>query len=99
MPSRYDATRNDLAALLAGEPAFRARQVWDGLHGRLATPSEMTELPATLRERLERELPPALDPRAESVSDRSDTVKWLWALHDGALVETVLMHYADRSTV
>jgi 23S rRNA (adenine2503-C2)-methyltransferase len=36
---------------------------------------------------------------AESVSDGGDTVKWLWRLADGAHVETVLMHYADRSTV
>jgi 23S rRNA (adenine2503-C2)-methyltransferase len=33
------------------------------------------------------------------VSDGGDTVKWLWALHDGTRIETVLMHYADRSTV
>ena len=26
-------------------------------------------------------------------------MKWLWALADGTQVETVLMHYADRSTV
>ena len=35
----------------------------------------------------------------ESVSDEGDTVKWLWELDDGARVETVLMHYPDRSTV
>jgi 23S rRNA (adenine2503-C2)-methyltransferase len=33
------------------------------------------------------------------VSDGDETVKWLWTLGDGAQVETVLMHYADRSTV
>ena len=43
--------------------------------------------------------PAALVPVAESVSDDGDTVKWLWALGDGARVETVLMHYDDRSTV
>src|SRR5690606_23263425 len=32
-------------------------------------------------------------------SDRGETVKWLWELHDGTQVETVLMHYDDRSTV
>ena len=35
----------------------------------------------------------------ESVSDGGDTVKFLWELDGGARVETVLMHYADRSTV
>jgi 23S rRNA (adenine2503-C2)-methyltransferase len=99
MPARYDVSRDDLAALLAGEPAFRVRQVWDGLHSRLREPSEMTELPAPLRARLEAELTPALATAAESISDGGDTTKWLWQLHDGALVESVLMHYADRSTV
>jgi 23S rRNA (adenine2503-C2)-methyltransferase len=36
---------------------------------------------------------------AELVADRGETVKWLWRLQDGTEVETVLMHYADRSTV
>ncbi|MEA3018837.1 MAG: rRNA (adenine2503-C2)-methyltransferase, partial [Actinomycetota bacterium] len=99
MASRYDASRDDLAALLADEPAFRVRQVWDGLHTRLADPAEMTELPAALRARVAAALPPALALSAESVSDRGDTRKWLWELADGALVESVLMHYADRSTV
>jgi adenine C2-methylase RlmN of 23S rRNA A2503 and tRNA A37 len=51
MPARYDATREDLAALLADEKPFRVKQVWEGLHTRLAAPSEMTELPAALRDR------------------------------------------------
>jgi 23S rRNA (adenine2503-C2)-methyltransferase len=97
--SRYDATRDDLAALLDGEPAFRVRQVWDGLHTRVVAPADMTELPAALRARVEVALPPALAVAKESISDDGQTVKWLWQLHDGALVETVLMHYADRSTV
>jgi 23S rRNA (adenine2503-C2)-methyltransferase len=99
MPARYDVTRDDLTSILDGEPAFRVRQVWDGLHTRLRDPSEMTDLPATLRARLETALPPALTTAAESVSDNGDTTKWLWRLDDGALVESVLMHYADRSTV
>jgi 23S rRNA (adenine2503-C2)-methyltransferase len=99
VPSRYDATKEDLAELLAGEPAFRARQVWEGLHARVVPPAAMTELPAALRARVEAALPPALTVARESVSDDGDTIKWLWSLHDGALVETVLMHYADRSTV
>jgi 23S rRNA (adenine2503-C2)-methyltransferase len=99
MPARYDATREDLAALLADEKPFRVKQVWEGLHTRLAEPSEMTELPAALRARLDADLAPALTTATESVTDRGDTRKWLWRLHDGALIESVLMHYRDRSTV
>jgi 23S rRNA (adenine2503-C2)-methyltransferase len=99
MGSRYDVTREELATLLDGEPAFRVRQVWDGLHRRVVAPADMTDLPAALRDRLEVALPPALETARESVSDDGQTVKWLWRLSDGALVETVLMHYAERSTV
>ena len=59
----------------------------------------MTSLPKTLRARLDEELPPALHEVTRSVGDDGDTVKWLWELHDGATVETVLMHYPERSTV
>jgi 23S rRNA (adenine2503-C2)-methyltransferase len=99
MPTRYDLTRDDLAGLLAGEPAYRVRQVWEGLHHRCVGPAAMTELPGALRARLEAELPIALEPARESTSANGSTVKWLWRLPDGALIETVLMHYPDRATV
>lgn len=99
MPSRYDTSRDELAALLAGEPRFRTAQVWEGLYAQGVGPEAMTTLPVPLRDRLAAELPPALSPLAESVGDDGDTVKWLWALADGREVETVLMHYPDRSTV
>jgi 23S rRNA (adenine2503-C2)-methyltransferase len=99
VPTRYDATREDLAEVLAGEPAYRIRQVWDGLHRRLVAPTGMTDLPAPLRDRLEEALPLALTMAEESESDGGTTVKWLWRLADDALVETVLMHYEGRSTV
>ena len=99
VPSRYDVTRDALASLLPDEPAYRVRQVWDGLYRRVVDPSEMTDLPAGLRARLADAFPPSLESSRESVSADGMTVKWLWKLHDGALVETVLMHYADRSTV
>jgi 23S rRNA (adenine2503-C2)-methyltransferase len=99
LATRYDHDRRALAEMLAGEPGYRVAQVWDGLHQRGAEPEDMTDLPRALRDRLAAALPPALAPEAESVSDRGDTVKWLWQLQDGARVETVLMHYRDRSTV
>jgi 23S rRNA (adenine2503-C2)-methyltransferase len=99
VPTRYDTDPEALAAALGGQPAYRARQVWDGLYRRAITPAEMTDLPIALRERLDEALPLALEPALVSEADDGDTVKWLWRLADGALVETVLMHYAERSTV
>ena len=99
MPAPYDLTREELADLLDGEPAYRVRQVWDGLHLRVRRPEEMTELPAGLRARLAAALPPALPEVSRQSADDGQTTKWLWALGDGAQVETVLMHYPDRVTV
>jgi 23S rRNA (adenine2503-C2)-methyltransferase len=59
----------------------------------------MTNLPRPLREHLDRALRPTLEMAAESVADSGRTIKWLWALDDGARVETVLMHYPERATV
>jgi 23S rRNA (adenine2503-C2)-methyltransferase len=99
MPTRYDLDRAALADLLDGEPRYRVDQVWDGLHRQLATPGELTALPKALRARLDDELPPALARVAESATPGGDTVKWLFGLEGGARVETVLMHYRDRTTV
>jgi len=98
-PTRHDLTRSDLAELLAGQPRYRVDQVWQGLYEHLADPQDLTVLPKALRADLEAALPPALAQVAESVSDKGETVKWLWRLHDGAEIETVLMHYGRRSTV
>ena len=99
--ARYDLTSTDVATLLDGEPAYRARQVWDGLYRHGAAPEELTTLPRELRDRLAAEpaLAPALRLDAEESADGGDTVKWRWALHDGRMIETVLMHYPERSTV
>jgi len=99
VPAPYDLTREELADLLAGEPAYRARQVWESLHGRVQRPEEMTELPAPLRTSLEAALPPALTEADRRTADDGETTKWLWSLADGARVETVLMRYRDRVTV
>ncbi len=97
--SRYDVDRSGLAVLLDGEPRYRVDQVWAGLHDRLAAPDEMTDVPLALRERLAEVLPEALALTTEATADGGDTVKWLWTLDDGSRVETVLMHYPQRSTV
>ncbi|MGI8755224.1 MAG: 23S rRNA (adenine(2503)-C(2))-methyltransferase RlmN [Acidimicrobiales bacterium] len=97
--SRYDWSRHELADLLAGEPTYRVDQVWEGLHQHGTEPSEWSNLPKALRAKVDTALTVALDLAAESQSEDGQTVKWLWTLTDGRQVETVLMHYPDRSTV
>jgi 23S rRNA (adenine2503-C2)-methyltransferase len=93
------ARRAAVAAL--GEKEFRAGQLSTHYFGRLVRdPAAMTDIPAAARDRLAAELlPPLLTAvRAQSCDDGT-TRKTLWRLHDGALVESVLMGYPDRVTV
>ncbi len=96
---RYDLTREELGRLLDGEPRYRLDQLWTGLHQIDGDLEQLSNVPRALRARLTEMLPVALTPEAESVSDDGETVKWLWKLHDGHQIETVLMHYRDRTTV
>lgn len=96
---RYDPSREELAELLDGEPRYRIDQVWDGIHERGEEIDDLTNVPKALRARLAEALPLGLTPEVESISDDGATVKWLWKLHDDHRIETVLMHYDDRTTV
>jgi 23S rRNA (adenine2503-C2)-methyltransferase len=84
-----------------GEPAFRADQLSRQYFGRLEhRPDRMTDLPAATRDRLGQALLPRLLEEVRHVeTDRGGTRKTLWKLHDGTLVESVLMRYRDRLTV
>ncbi len=97
--SLYQPSRVELAELLEGEPRYRLDQIWQGLYQKLSTPAEMTNLPKGLRTTLSERLVPALGIVVRRVNDNGDTVKYLWELHDGKRIETVLMLYPDRVTV
>jgi 23S rRNA (adenine2503-C2)-methyltransferase len=86
-----------LADVLAaqGQPAFRARQVWQWAARGCAGYEAMTDVPATLRRELPAEVPfSTLTVSAQSES-RDGTVKTLFHTHDGHPVEAVLMRYRD----
>jgi len=99
MPVAFEMSREELASLLPDQPRYRTDQVWRGLWERGVRPSQMTDLPKALRERLETELVPALQEASRSASSDGRTTKWLWQLADGRRIETVLMLYPDRATV
>jgi 23S rRNA (adenine2503-C2)-methyltransferase len=89
------------AAAALGEKGFRARQLSMHYFERLVDdPAAMTDLPAASRERLAAEFLPRLaTPIRRLDCDGGTTVKTVWRLFDGALVESVLMRYPDRVTV
>ena len=84
-----------------GLPAFRAAQLSVHYFDRLVTdPAQMTDLPATQRaELVQALLPTLLTPVRTLTADAGATVKTVWRLHDGALVESVVMRYPDRVTI
>ena len=97
--SRYDLDRRAWADRLSELPRYRVDQLWSGLHERGTALGDLTELPRELRAELAAEFPSALAEAAETHTADDTTVKWLWQLHDAAMVETVLMLYPDRATV
>ena len=83
-----------------GQPAFRAKQLYTWLHRGARSYSEMTNLPQTLRAVLEEKYPIlAPVPVRKQESQKDGTIKYLWKLHDGNCVETVLMRYHYGNTV
>ena len=82
------------------QPAFRAKQVYTWLHKGVRSYEEMTNLPKALRDTLAEKYPicaPEVVRKQESQKD--GTIKYLWKLHDGNCVETVLMRYHYGNTV
>ena len=98
-----DFTPEQRAARLVelGMPAFRAKQIATHYFTHSTSdPAEMTDLPAANREELVAGLlPPLLTELRRLETDKGDTIKFLWKLHDGALVESVLMRYTGRITL
>lgn len=95
----YDLDKTELEALLRswGQPRFRADQLWGWLYEhRVDSFDAMTNLPKALRERLTAEATLGTLRLATEKRSRDGTVKRVYALSDGQLIETVLMPYADQ---
>ncbi|MGO1628816.1 23S rRNA (adenine(2503)-C(2))-methyltransferase RlmN [Microbacterium sp.] len=84
-----------------GMPGFRAKQLGTHyLQHCTSDPERMTDLPAEGRDELVAGLLPTLLTEVRRLqTDDGDTIKFLWKLHDGALVESVLMRYPGRITL
>jgi 23S rRNA (adenine2503-C2)-methyltransferase len=79
----------------AGQPAFRAAQVWSWAARGAGGYADMTNVPAALRDELDERVPfSTLEVSSEALS-RDGTLKTLFHTHDGRPVEAVLMRYRD----
>jgi len=84
-----------------GLPGFRAKQLSTHYFTHYSSDAAtMTDLPAAGREELVAAcFPPLLTEVKRLQTDKGDTIKFLWKLFDGALVESVLMRYPGRITL
>jgi len=84
-----------------GHKGFRAKQLSTHYFERLVeSPEEMTDLPKAIRDDLVADLlPTLLTPLVQRTADDGMTIKSAWKLHDGAIVESVLMRYPKRVTI
>jgi len=83
-----------------GEPAFRAKQVFQWMHRGATSFDEMSNLSKALREKLNINCYltcPQVERKQVSAID--GTIKYLWRLRDGNCIETVLMRYKHGNTV
>lgn len=83
------------------EPAYRAKQAWQGLYQHFYNSSDQfTNFPISLREKLSTNLAFAsLTPTTQLASSDRQTIKTLFQLHDGKVIEAVLMRYEKRNTL
>lgn len=84
-----------------GQPAYRAKQLWTGLHRQLwHTPEAFSNLPGDLRQVLAETYNfSGLLPAAEMKSSDAETQKILFELYDGNSIETVHMRYNERQSI
>lgn len=82
-------------------PKFRAKQVYEWIHKHLASDySEMTNIPAALKETLNEKYPlNACKIVRKQVSRLDGTVKYLFSMHDGDYIESVVMKYKYGYTI
>ncbi|MCL4560226.1 MAG: 23S rRNA (adenine(2503)-C(2))-methyltransferase RlmN [Chloroflexi bacterium] len=103
LPLIYDLSLQQLEKVVAewGEPAYRARQIWEGIYQHLwSKPEEFTFLPKPLREKLFTWFSfSALAPGMVKSSADRQTIKTLFRLRDGRAIEAVLMLYEHRRTL
>ena len=85
----------------AGEPAYRAGQIYKWIHEKRAISfEEMTNLPASLRSRL-KETAWLPDPAvaARQISETDGTQKFAFRMRDGQIIESVFMPYKHGNSV
>jgi len=91
-------SRLEEMAVACGQPAYRGRQLFHWLYARNAASfEEMSNLPKDFRHALAAQtVLHSLEPAQRKISSRGDAEKFLFRLHDGRHLESVLMRNHDE---
>jgi 23S rRNA (adenine2503-C2)-methyltransferase len=81
--------------VLADEPSYRAKQVWEWVARGATSYVAMTNVPSRTRALLEERVPFSTLEAVHQAESRDGTVKTLFRTADGKPVEAVLMRYRD----
>ncbi|MDO9085737.1 MAG: 23S rRNA (adenine(2503)-C(2))-methyltransferase RlmN [Anaerolineaceae bacterium] len=100
----YDLSFEQVENLLVeelNEPAFRAKQIWEGVYKNLwYKQEEFSNIPKKLREKLWESFEfQSISPIKKLESNDQETTKILFQLNDHKAIETVLMKYDKRNTL
>ncbi|WP_096023412.1 23S rRNA (adenine(2503)-C(2))-methyltransferase RlmN [Campylobacter lanienae] len=95
MKNLLDYTQNELANII--KPKFRAKQIYEWIYKKNAKSfDEMSNLPKDIRENLKGEF--QIDPLScvRSEISKDGSIKYLFKLHDGKMIESVLLPMKDE---
>ena len=83
-----------------GLPAFRAKQLFSWVHEKYVGDTDsMTNLTKDMREKIKEDGFVVLKEETRQVSKKDGTVKFLYKLYDGQMIETVFMRYSYGNSI
>lgn len=99
----FDLNQDQLKVYFAsiGEPPYRVKQLWSAAYTHFAQDfNQVTAFPVRLRSQLASDMHFShLKTVERFASTDGETIKYLFVLPDGNLIESVLMHYNERHTL
>lgn len=83
-----------------GYPTFRAKQIFSWMHEKfVAGVDDMTNLPKNIREDIQKSGFITIEEETRQVSKKDGTIKFLYRLYDGQMIETVFMKYSYGNSI
>ncbi|MBE5952737.1 MAG: 23S rRNA (adenine(2503)-C(2))-methyltransferase RlmN [Lachnospiraceae bacterium] len=83
-----------------GYPAFRAKQLYQWLHEKhVATLEEMTNIPKNIKEDIDSIGLVTIEEELRQESAKDGTIKFLYRMQDGQMIETVFMKYSYGNSI